>query len=241
MDITKLTRDAAKVHAYLRELPDGRLVTTKGVKIQIPSRFAEHSLAEIGAETHILGICAFLVDDKYYGTMMVDAMLRIEPTSTIRTMVNEDEYFEFYFEPGSTVISSLDLIRTDTIVYRIYHEFIASGRAPWYTSYLDLGGLFETAREHAGANIGQDPEKTELLISMIARSEEDRHKYYRQVIKSMVELLKNPPVIIPLRSVTYSATNTTNKLLGNHFDEGITSALVSPSERVEPIEDILRR
>lgn len=235
-----LLRDAAKIHACLKELPDKRLVTTKDLKIYIPSRWTDHGLAETGIETHVCGIFALVLDDKYYATMMVNAMVRIDPTSTIRVMVEEEEYLEFSFEAGSTVISTLMLVQMDVLTYRIYHELIAGGRIPWYLSYLDLGGLFDTAEEHAGARIGKNREVTELLISMIARSEEDRHRYYRQTVNSMAEVFSKPPVCIPLRSVTYSATNTTNKVLGNFFDEGVNSALISPTERVEPIEDILR-
>lgn len=242
MNPSQLVRDSEKVLACLKELPDGRLVTTRDLKVYIPSRYAEHGLAEIGIETNILGIFALVLDDKYYANLVVDAFVRTEPTSTVRVMVEDTEYFEFFYEAGSTVISSLDLVQMDVITYRIYNEFIAGGHVPWYMSYVeDMAGLFDTAKEHANANVGQRREVIELLISMIARDDKNRMMYYRQAIKALADLTKNPPVWIPLKSVTYSATNTTNKLLGNHFDEGITSALVSPTTRVEPIENTLRR
>ena len=65
--------------------------------------------------------------------------------------------------------------------------------------------------------------------------------YYRSVINNRSDLKKNPPVFIPLRSVVYGATNTTNKLAGSYFNEGVISALVSPSTRIEPIEELLRK
>ena len=57
----------------------------------------------------------------------------------------------------------------------------------------------------------------------------------------MDEVLSRPPALIPFRSVTYGATNTTAKLMGAYFDEGLTSALVNPSQRTEKIEELLRR
>jgi hypothetical protein len=60
-------------------------------------------------------------------------------------------------------------------------------------------------------------------------------------VQSIDDIVKKPPVYIPLRSVTYTATNTTNKLAGSYFQEGLVSALVSPSERKERIESILLR
>lgn len=241
MNPKELIRDASRVHGCLKELPDGRLVTTKGCKIYTPTRFAERGLASIGIETHIVGVYAIVVEDKFYGVSMVNAMQRIEPTSTIKVVIGDEEYYEFSFEPGSTVVSSVQLVKTDTLVYKIYDEIIAKGRVPFYLGYTELGKLFDTALYHAGAKIGTNHEVTELIISMISREPSDRAKYYRQTVQSMADVQTKPPAFIPLRSVTYAATNTTNKLAGSYFKEGLTSALVSPADRVERIEELLRR
>jgi hypothetical protein len=241
MDHKKLIRNSAKIHAYLKELPDGRLVCTKQVKIYIPSRFAERGLASIGIETYIVGIYAIVVEDTFYGVSMVNAMLPIEPTSTLKINVDGEEFYEFSFEAGSTVFSSTKLVKTDTLVYKIYDEIIAKGRVPWYLGYAELGRLFDTAIYHAGANIGKNHEVTELIISMIARNPKNRHEYFRTSIRSPEDMKTILPAYIPLRSVTYAATNTVNRLAGSYFTEGVVSALVNPTERVERIEDLLRR
>jgi|SRR6185312_6158920 len=240
MDPRKLIHDAAKVQSHLRELPDERLVAVKPVKIYIPSRFAERNLATIGIETRICGIAGVVVEDRYYGLFLVNAMMQIDPTSTLKVMVEEDEYYEFSFDAGATVMPTTQLVKQDTLVFRIYDEFIAKGRVPWYMGYDELGKLFDTAKTFAGANIGQNHEVTELLVSMIARDPSDRSKYYRQTVKSREDLIKHPPAIIPLRSVQYSATNTVNKLAGSYFQDALTSALVSPGSRTERIEKLLR-
>lgn len=240
MNPSTLIRDAAKVKSYLRELEDGRLVTTKGCKIYIPCRFEERELASIGIETHIVGIYAMTVEDTYYAVSLVNALIRIDPTSTVRVLINGDEYYEFMFEPGATVMKSVDLVKTDTLVYKIYNEIFAKGRVPWYVGLNDLAKIFDTASYHAGANIGQNQEVTELLVSIIARNAENRHQYYRQFAKTE-EALKTPPAFIALRSVTYAATNTLNKLAGSYARDGLVSALVTPTERVERIEEILRK
>lgn len=241
MDVSRLIRDAAKVHACLKELPDGRLVALKEVKIMIPSRFAERGLASIGIETHIVGIYAMIVEDQHYCVSLVNARLQIEPTAATKVMVADEEYYEFYFAPGSTIVTSLMLVKQDTLTYRIYDEIFAKARVPWYIGYLELGMLFDTAEKHAGTSIGKNREVTELLASIIARNPEDRRQYYRQVVKDTSDLKTKPPAFVPMRSVTYAATNTTNKLAGSYFSEGVTSALVSPSDRVERIEELLRK
>lgn len=241
MNPKSLKRDPKKIHEALKELDDGRLVALKDLKIYIPTRFAERELAYVGVETVIVGIYAIVVEDAYYGVSTVNAMLRIEPTSTLKVKHEDEEYYEFFFPKGSTVLASVHLVRMDTLTYRIYDEIISKGRVPWYLSYADMGRLFDTAKYHANANIGQNNEVTELIVSMISRDPKDRTKYYRQTVKSMDDVIKNPPAFIPLRSVQYAATNTTNKLAGSYFSDGLVSALVSPADRVERIEDILRR
>lgn len=241
MDYRKYVRDAAKVQSYLRELEGDRLVTTKGCKIVIPVRFAERDLAFVGIETRIVGIFAIIVEDQYYAVSICNAMMRITPSSTNKVMYDDDEYYEFTFDAGATVCPSLQLVKIDTLVYSIYDEILSKGRVPWYLGYKEMGQLFDTAQEHAGANVGQQQEVTELMVSLVARDEEDRTKYYRQVIMSPEDMLKKKPAFIPLRSVAYAATNTLNKLAGSYARDGLVSALVTPTERVERLEELLRK
>lgn len=238
MDISKLIRDPARVLAHLHEMEDGSLVTSKECKLYIPSRFAERGLASLGADTYVVGICAFVMEG-VYSIMMVNAMMRVDPSEINRAMVGEDEYLEFVFPAGSCVIPNLNLAKTDTLTYKIYDEIIAKARVPWYLNYFDLAKIFDTAKEHAGAGIGGNKEVTELLISIIARSNTERTRYYRQVIESEQDLLKNPPYYASLKDVTLSATNAVNKLGGGYFRDGVVSAINSPSERVERLEEIL--
>lgn len=243
MDTSKLVRNPAGVLATLHEISDelllvDSLVTSAGCKIYVPSRFAERGLAVLGAETYIVGICAIVVGDQY-GIMMVNAMIRIDPAENNRVIVNGDEYIEFVFYPGSVVIPNLKLAKTDTLTYKIYDEIIAKARVPWYLTYFDLAKIFDTARQHAGANIGGNKEVTELLISLSARNPKKRTEYYRQIIKDENDIHKLPPYYASLKDVSLSATNAVNKLGGGYFRNGTVSAINSPSERTERLEEIL--
>lgn len=241
MEPAHLVRDAARVHACLQEMPDGRVTCTKRVTIQIPTRFAERDLAYVGMDNYILGVYAIIVEGLYYGISLVNAMIPIDPGQTNRIKVLGQDYYEFVFEPGSTVFKTTDLVKTDTIPYKIYDELLSSGRIPWYVGYDDLGKLFDTAQYHAGANIGQNREVTQLLASWVARDPENLTVFFRTTIKSLEDMRKKRPAFIPMKSVEYSATNTTNKLGGSYFSLGVVSALNDPSDRVEPIEAILRK
>lgn len=240
MNIKGLVRDPSKIKEALQELDDFKVIAKQECRIYIPARFAERNLAELGVDNYITGICAIVVDN-FYAVMNVCAMLKIEPVQTLKVRINGEDYYEFLFNKGSTVITTTELVKKDTLVYRIYDEIISKGKVPWYLDYNDLGKIFDTAKLHAGANIGQNSEVTELIVSMIARDRNDKTKYYRTVINDLDDLKKNPPSYIPLRSVIYAATNTTNKLAGSYFATSTVSALVSPASRTERIEGILRR
>jgi hypothetical protein len=235
-----LTRDPSRVIQTLVELEDGRLVTTKGCKIYIPARFAEHDLAYLGVNNYIVGIYAIVVDDEYYGVSTVNAMINIDPTDTNKIKMEDQEYVEFVFSPGSTVFKSLDLVKIDVLTYKIYDEIFSKGRVPFYMDYNDIGGIFDTAKYHANANLGATGEVTQLIASMISRDPKDKTKYYRTIIKELSDVRNVPPAFIPLRSVAYAATNTTTRLGGSYFDKGVVSALVNPADRVERIESLLK-
>lgn len=240
MDISTLRRNPEAIKASLKEVGNV-LYVTQPTKVYTPVRFSERNLAQVGSEIYIVGIYAIVINDRDWAVSLVDAMIKIEPTSYKIVTIEEDDYFEFYFEPGSVFTPNLELVKTDTLTYRIYDEIISKGKIPWYLSYLELGGIFDSAKYHAGTNIGSDREVTELIVSLIARNKEDRTKYYRQTVQSLNDLETQPPTFIPMRSVIYAATNTLNKIAGSYMETGVVSALVSPSERTERIETLLRR
>lgn len=241
MNPRKLIRDPSKIREILLEMPNGSVVCTKECKIYIPSRFTERNLAEVGVDNVISGVYAIVTEDLYYGVSLINAMIRIKPSNTVKTKINGVDYLEFTFKENTVVIESTTLVKTDTLVYRIYDEIISKGRVPWFVDYNDLGHIFDTAKSHANANIGLNSEVTELIVSMICRDKSDKTKYYRTTIESPEDLKTKPPVYIPLRSVIYAATNTTNKLAGSYFASAVGSALVSPAERTERLEHLLRR
>lgn len=233
-----LKRDADQVKRHLKVREDGAVYTTAPCKIMIPTRYKERHLANVGAETHVLGIFAIIVGD-YYAVNNTCAMMRINPSSTETVSVDDTSYLEFHFNAGDKVIHSTDLIMNDTLTYYIYDEFIAKGRIPWFINYIDLAKLFDTAEEHAGVNLGNRA-VIDLIISTIARQPDDLTKLYRHGLTKIEDVYTNPPAIVPFRSVIWNTADTTSKLIGAHFGDSVTSALVNPSESVERIEELLR-
>lgn len=233
-------RDAARVHKAIERTVEGSFVALKPVKVYIPARFPQRDLAVFEDEITFVGICAIVVDDKYYAASRICAPLRSEPSLVSSAVIDDVEYIEMHYEPGDRVICSEDLVMIDNLLYRIYDEIIAKGRVPWYMSYHEIGGLFETSRKHAGVRIGKTPTVMEIIASAIARDSDDLRRYYRQTIETYEDTALSPPTIIPLRNISYGATNTIAKITGSRFDEGMTSAIVNPGDRVEQTEKILR-
>lgn len=238
MEINQFIRDPDRVYQALAKTKD-KLIAKEPVRIYIPVRFSEVNLAHIGSEIYTVGIFMIATEDDRYAVSSVTAMIPIDPTNTAKVKMDDTEYYEFFFRKGSTIITNLNLVQDNKLVYSIFNEIYTKGKAPWFLNYLDYSSLLHTAKKHAGVNIGENHEVMELLASMLARVPEDKTKYYRQYVKTKEDIFKKQPAIIPLRSVQYSATNTTNKLAGSYFRPALVSALNNPSERQERVESIL--
>lgn len=240
MDVRKLIRNPEAIKGQLKKQADNSLITNKGCKIYIPARFAERNLADLGVDNYIVGMFAMTVDDTYYSFCNINALIQITPDAINKVNIEGEDYFEFVFMKGSTVIKNTFLIMNDVLVFRIYDEFMSKGNIPWYMSYEDSGKMFVTAGKHGGTSVGSNPEVVEMLIATIFRDAKDRNISLRTIINTREDLITKKFVTIPLRSVAYAASNTTNKLAGSYFSVGLTSALVNPTERTEKIEAILR-
>ena len=239
MEIKGLIRNPEAAHSALKEVKDS-LIAVKRCRIYIPESYIGGPLGSIEDSIRIVGIYGIVVEDKYYAVSSALAIMEIEPSATNVVTIDNIKYMEFTFEVGDTVIRNINLIRTGTLVYRIYNEIIAKGKIPWYLQYKDLCLLFTTAYIHGNANLQGDSAILELIASSMARQKDDRTKFYRLQPGLNAKEDKIGPAFIPLRYVGMQATSTVARLLGAYFQEGVTSALISPSTRTESIEDILR-
>lgn len=240
MDVTKLIRDPSKVHAALKDVEDGSTIAVKPVKIYVPKRFLDKRLAVIGQEYRILAFYAMVVDDKYWAYSDAIGFLEIEPSNVNDVIIDEDTYLEFEFEVGDRVFKTTDMLVDDTMCYRVYDEFIAQGHTPWYMGAEEDAGIMDTASYHADANLQTNRAIFEMITSSRARDKNDRAKYYRHTVKSTTDFTTRPPELIQLRDVTYGASSTVAKMVGPYFKDTIASAVVTPSTRVEGIEQHLR-
>ena len=216
-------------------------ILTKGIcKIQIPTRFADVGLAQVGVSTFIYGLFPIILETGEYTICNVNALMEISPFKTTIVNISEVSYYEFTFEEGSVVIKSTDLVRRDTLMYNVIDEIIFKGKVPWYVEYEDLGKLFDTAKKFGNSNVGQNLEVIEFIASMVTRPKQDRVKYLRSTISSYEDTVLDKIDFVPLKSVFYSVNSTLNKLSGSYFSDGVISALVNKTSNVDKIESIIR-
>lgn len=239
IDPNNLERNPAKVKATLVEDGD-RLITKTGCKIYIPTRWTDKNLAVVGKEIRAVAVFPIVVDDKYYSVSSAVAAMPLTPSRTSIVTIGEEECYEFLFEKGAVICPNLNLVRVSNTAYYLYDEIIAKAHVPWYLSYEDILRLLHTAKMHADITLAANNVPMELLAATIARQDKDVTKYYRHLVSNEKVALANKPNYVPLGNVLLGATNTTAKLMGNYLDDGITSALINPTEQIDTVETLFR-
>lgn len=209
------------------------------VTVHIPERFEVKNLAILGEETFVLGCFATVLDDGRYAVTLANALIPIAPDTIERGKIDDVPYLFLRVEAGQTMIPNINLVKRDRLVFTVLEELVFNGNRPWYLDYATSGELFDTSQEFANSGFGEDPELIELMMSLTARDPDQPERYYRTSLDRMDDL-KRPPLIVPLNEVSYTASSTLAKLAGSYFKEGLTSALVSPSNAVGRVEKMLR-
>lgn len=239
MDIKSLRRDPEAVKKHLIENSDGSITIDTACTIHIPERFTAKDLAIIESEVFIVGFFPIIINNEYYTVNNTLAMMRIYPSAIEKIVVENTPYFEFKFEAGDKIFGNKNLVVNNILTYYIYDEFIAKGNFPWYMNYYDVAKIFETASLHAGVNLG-NLSILHMIASTTQRNAKDLTQLYRHILMQHSDIVNNPPVAVPFRSVIWNISDTTSKLNGAYFSESINSALNNPSESVELIEELLR-
>lgn len=238
MNFYKLTRDKKKALAAVT-VKGKSLVATQALKIVIPRHYASGKLGAIESSVRALGIYALVVDNKYYGVNVTNGTLTFTPSQLNVITINDIEYLEMAFDAGDTILPSLDIVKNSSLLFLIYDEITAKGKSPAFFNYQDLARVFDTARDYTGLDLFTDHAILEMMQATRCRNPIDRTEHFRQMLKKQDDLNALLPSVLPLRSVAYGATSTAAKLLGSGINEGVTGALVNPTEKLEDVERLL--
>jgi len=238
--MTIYKRNSSLVLSNLIDNGGDQIITKVPCRIHMPVRYTEVGLGQIGGDTFTYGLFALILDSNEYTVCNINALLELNPSKTSLIKIDDVPYYEFYFEANTAVIKSTNILKRASIMFNVLDEFIFKGKVPWFVGYEDMGKLFDSSSYYSGINIGQNYEVIEFIAAMVTRSKKDRTKYIRLSIEKYEDVTLDKISYVPLKSVLYSVNSTVNKLSGSYFSEGVTSALVSPTDKVEKIESILR-
>lgn len=240
MDVNNLIRDKDIVFECMQGV-NNQLIALKPLKIYVPERYLHiQPLAKIEEKVTILAIFGIVFDDRYYAVSKGCTLIQTVPNTINIVTIEDEKYLELQYDKGDILIFDTYPVRIGTLVYRINNEILSNGNIPWYLDHDDLGTIYETALSLAKVNFKVDNAIKEMLVAGMARWPEDPIKLYRHMAKTKEIVKKTKPIFIGQSSVAYMTTNTTSKLMGSYLNEGLTSALVTPSENNEIIEDLLR-
>ena len=237
MDISKLVRDDVEVKKAFTVGDDGVWVAKKDCTIMVPARYFDRGMGSLEPDVFTIAIFAFIVGDKY-AVSAYPNMMRLTPTDITHLDYQDSPYVLFHFPKGSNICEVLDLVMADTMLFFTYDEFTAKGNGVWFFDYDDLPTPYENARHSLGIKVAANHSIMEMIQAKCARNSEDKTKSHRE---SLNEKDLNDWTLVPLRSVTYGPTNTIARLSGSYFKEGLLASLDNPCDKLEPIEDQLRR
>lgn len=240
MDVSRLKRDPDKCNANIIVRGD-EMVTKVPCKIMVPARYIEQGLGVLEPEVYVIAIFALIMEDSYYTVVNAPSMMRLAPTDINHVTIDDVEYIELIFPKGAVVCPQLNLVMRNELVYYVYNELTSKGNYGWWFEEDDMAMPFENADEFCGVRVGSNHAIMQMVCSSCTRVEGDKATQYRHVAKTPADTTKYKPTIIPLRSIIWGPTNTFARAIGPYFKEGLTTALVNPAERSEPIEEMLRR
>lgn len=212
---------------------DGKYCCKEACYIEVPLRYVNAGLLEIGIVCNLIGIYRLVIGDKY-SVSVVPSFIRTAPYTIEEVKINEIEYYRLHYLKDYPVIENTEVLRKDILTYFIFDEFIMKGKVPWYLEYDDYGKIYDLAAKYAATGVGDNQAIIELLISYLTRQKNNLKEYAR--LNPLT-----PYKYVPLDSVYYSSPSTVNKLAGNRFSEGVVSAIVQRTNSASKVEELVRK
>lgn len=232
-------RDSQRVNRA-KKRSNKQEIALEPMRVQIPARFPHQGLATFENEITFIGFAAWITEDNRYAVSRVSTFMRTEPSRVNTVSVDGDDYIEMSYEPGDLLVANTSLARYDSVLYNIYDEFQAKGKAPWYMDYDDNAKIFAKSKFYNGVNMNSNPAINELITATICRKAENPKIYYRHAIETREDLKRIESVVVPLRENAYGPSNTIARILGPYLDDNVTGALVNQTKRLERLDELLR-
>lgn len=233
------TRNGTAINGVTRAVSSGDnklLLTTKEMYVYFPVRFEQAKLAFIEDNYRVVGYLGLVCGD-HYGVISIPNLLTMNPSSSKTVKINEEDYFELYFDAGMPLLETTRLSKDSTLVYLIYNELISKPNKPCYFNYKDALLCLQKCGKYAGLSLEKTNVATEIIVATTTRDASNPRTMYRHAISQNV---KASPVFFGLRNIQFGVTNLPTAIMGSYSDIGIDSMLVNPPKKLEKYEKLLR-
>ena len=233
LEVGKLVRNADKVKSALKVVGDVTMAT-KNITIIFPENYLNAGLADMSNDISVIGIVAIIYDNNY-SVLNIPIKITLTPSVTDKIDVNGITQIVCTFNKDDIVLKTNSLVKTTEYLYTILDFFYIKGKIPWYISYDDASDFILESNKYTGSHIGDNFLSTDIITSIIAYDPKNSDNKYR------LSDFKNNPIYKGLSNQFHAFDNTTSKLVGAYFSDGVVTSIVDKSEEVSNIEEIIRK
>lgn len=226
----KRDKDFIQSQIYIK---DGKIYTKEKTIIEFPKWYENKELLDIQDVTYLYGVFAIIIGDKY-SVSVIPTLINTTPI-IIREVERENgTYIQFVYGKDDVIIDNTTIAKKDLLSYNIFENLFIYAKTPWFIEYEDLIKILDNIYPYSNSNLGNNFVATELVTSFIARTKKDKSVFLRQDPNAQADY-------VDLTNVYFSALSTLNKVAGNYFTEGLTSALVQKEKEPTKLENLVRR
>ena len=233
------TRDSDYISSVTKKIPSGNnscCIVKKDMYVYFPTRFENARLAFLKDNYEVIGYLGLVCDGKYC-VFSLPCLLTMNPVSVQTVKIGDEDYTEFYFSSGSTLIETTHIAKDSNLVYPIYNEFIAKPNIPVYFSYKDALMCLRKTGKCAGLSLEKTNIALEIIVAIITRDFKDNAVLFRDAITKVSDAI---PEFNGLRDIHGGVTNLPTAIMGSYSDVGVDSLLVDPPKKLEKYEELLR-
>ena len=205
--------------------------------IWIPERYKGKSCLKISEVVQSLGIFSMQIkaDGKSHNVgYFLPRLINIEPTEILSDTQDENKFIKLVLYKNNVFMQSTELVKTSSISYVAFYEYINSANVPEFITYDQKAFLFDSISKETGVKFKADHAIFEIIFAHLCKSQNDFSIQYRFTD------MKTKEFQIPLSDTSHASVSTTSRLVGSYFSNGISASLVEDNLNPSIIENILR-
>jgi len=209
-------------------------IDAKQVVVYLPLRYRDIGIMEVGEHVKTVGIFEYSVDDGPKHGLFLPGYIDMFPSRLDEITLDGEDILRCQFEKGDVFIQNTQVIKTESLAYTLFTEFIEKGRIPSFITYDQAAFLFDTIKELTGSKIPVSHVVFEAIFAYLARDKKDYRIQYRWTD------MKNDPHYLKITDSPHATQSLTAKLISGYLPDSINAAVVNETTEHSKIEDVLR-